>query len=111
MSSISPSDQSKLEAFSKQLQAAIEDAEHGKQVNITPLQQQLKSLLGNKQIPPAVQQSLLAASQELKGMQGGQGNIQNLVSLQTQINALLGGEEGKGPGISGEDEIGKGSVG
>jgi hypothetical protein len=116
MSSISSSDQGKIQAVDNQLQQYIEQAQAGQQLDpkgVSSLEQQINAMSKNTQIPPGVQQALQLAAKELKQMTSGQGGLNNLYTAKMQLDSVLGNAE-TGSTVepaSGEKGVGESSLG
>jgi hypothetical protein len=110
---LNSSDQNKIQAVESALGQYIKQAELGKSntKDLSSIQQQLKSILNNPQIPDSVQQSLQAAANELKQVQSGSGNIANLYSAKMQVDSLLTTNESETLGDKSDQKLGGGSLG
>lgn len=106
MSSIPPSSQGQIKDLDTALNQCIKQAESGKttEKNLSGIQQQLKALINNPNVPDGIKKSLQDAANEIKQLQSGGGSIGNLYNAKQQINAALSSEQG-------EQKTGGGSLG
>lgn len=106
MSSINPSPQGQIKDLDTALSQCIKQAESGKtnEKNLSAIQQQLKALINNPNVPDGIKKSLQDAANEIKQLQSGGGSIGNLYSAKQQVDAALSSEQG-------EEKSGGGSLG
>jgi hypothetical protein len=110
---LSSSDHGKIQSVDHELDQLIKQARSGPvdTQTVSALQQQLLALAKNPKIPTQVRQSLENALNELKQMQSGELNVDNLYTAKIQIDNFLSSSEPSGGESSGEKKSGGSELG
>lgn len=92
-SPLGSSEQSSLENIENQLEDYIKDAEKGKQDKgevFKHIQDELKKLINNKNIPDGVKQSLQLVAMGLKTQKGQAPELDDVIQAKSQLDDILG---------------------